>query len=251
MSKVLEVKELSKTYHNGCESVEALKEVSMHVKKSELLAVMGSSGSGKSSLLHILGALDKPDSGKIYLNGILEKEYCVEPKATQIRGRNIGFIFQQFNLMDDLTVKENIQLPLILSGKLSGKYEKRIIEMMDKVGLKGKDDFYPNELSGGQQQRVAIARAMVGEPKILLADEPTGNLDYNTATDTIELICKMSKERNQCIIIVTHDPRIATYADRVIFLHNGRVKSEVINKKCKQDYEIVVNEFQKIACLPA
>jgi len=226
MEDILRVENISKTYKNGEGIIEALKNVSLSLKKGELLAIMGSSGSGKSTLLHILGALDAPDKGKIYINHIYEKNYSKEPHATNIRSENIGFVFQQFNLIQDLTVEENITLPLVLSGERDEVLGKKLEEVLSLVGLSNRRYHRPFELSGGQKQRVAIARAIITEPKILFADEPTGNLDYNTTVEIMNLLKKMNKERKQSIILVTHDPEVAAYADRVLFFHNGLLVEE-------------------------
>lgn len=247
MSDILRIENISKDYQNGEDIIHALKNISFELNRGELLAIMGSSGSGKSTMLHILGALDKPDEGKIYLNHIYEKNYCVEPYATEIRRMNIGFIFQKFNLLDDLTVEENISLPLILDDYDEKTIRKRTAEKIELVGLKGRERHRPCELSGGQQQRVAIARAIVTNPKILLADEPTGNLDYNTAKDFMELLVNMNKSLNQSTIIVTHDPMVASYADRILFFHDGMIRNEFINNKNSFDIDAILKIFRDLA----
>lgn len=246
MAEILKLENINKTYKCLDKVICALNHVSLAIERGEIIAIMGSSGSGKSTLLHILGAIDKPDSGKIYLNHILEKNYCREPVATKIRREYIGFIYQDYNLLDDFTVEENISLPLILSN-CSDKVAKRIIdEKIGLVGLKGREDHRPNELSGGQQQRVAIARALATNPKILLADEPTGNLDYNTTIDIMELICKLSKETSQTTVIVTHDPVVATYADRVVFFNDGEIKGEHVNCHNEKDLDKILEQFRSL-----
>lgn len=247
MADILRVENISKKYQNGEDEIEALKQVSIELKRGEMLAIMGSSGSGKSTLLHILGALDKPDEGKIFLNHIYEKDYCEEPYATKIRSQYIGFVFQQFNLLNDLTVEENISLPLILDDYKEKVMRKRVTEILDLVGLTGREYHRPCELSGGQQQRVAIARAIVTSPKILLADEPTGNLDYNTSIDIMKLFKKMNKELNQSTVIVTHDPMVSSYADRVLFFHDGMVKDEYIARNEISDMDQILRIFRNLA----
>lgn len=242
--KVLRVENMSKRYNNGSECIEALKKINLELAEGEMLAIMGSSGSGKSTLLHILGTLDKPDEGKIYLSGVYEKKYCEEPHATEIRSNYIGFVFQKFNLLPDFTVEENIALPLVLAGNKEDYINKLVAEKIDLVGLKGREHHRPCELSGGQQQRVAIARAIVTKPKILLADEPTGNLDYNTSKGIMELLCKMNKELNQSTIIVTHDPMVASYTDRILFFHDGILKSEYKTKKDANDISAILDIFR-------
>lgn len=246
MAEILKLENIEKTYKCVDKVIYALRNVSLEIERGEMIAIMGSSGSGKSTLLHILGAIDKPDSGKIYLNHVLEENYCREPSATKIRRDYIGFIYQDYNLLEDFTVEENISLPLILAN-YRDKVRKNIInEKIDLVGLKGRESHRPNELSGGQQQRVAIARALVTNPKILLADEPTGNLDYNTTIDIMELICKLSKETSQTTIIVTHDPVVATYADRVIFFNDGEIKGEYVNCYNEKDLDNILEQFRNL-----
>jgi ABC-type lipoprotein export system ATPase subunit len=242
--KVLRVENLSKSYKNGNESIEALKKINLDLAEGEMLAVMGSSGSGKSTLLHILGTLDKPDEGKIYLGGVYDKKYCEEPHATEIRSDYIGFVFQRFNLLPDFTVEENIAIPLVLAGYKPNIINKMVAEKIHLVGLVGRERHRPCELSGGQQQRVAIARAIVTKPRILLADEPTGNLDYNTSKGIMELFCEMNKELNQSTIIVTHDPTVASYADRILFFHDGILKSEYKTKKDSNDIGTILEIFR-------
>lgn len=246
MSKILKLENIYKTYKCLDKVICALNNISLEIGRGEIIAIMGSSGSGKSTLLHILGAIDKPDSGKIYLNNVLEKNYCQEPNATKIRRDYIGFIYQDYNLLDDFTVEENISLPLILSNYRDKARKSIINEKINLVGLKGRESHRPNELSGGQQQRVAIARALVTNPKILLADEPTGNLDYNTTIDIMELICKLSKESSQTTIIVTHDPVVATYADRVIFFNDGEIKGEYVNCHNEKDLDKILEQFRSL-----
>jgi putative ABC transport system ATP-binding protein len=247
MTEILKVENISKKYDNGGEVIKALDKVSIELRRGEILAIMGSSGSGKSTLLHILGALDQPDEGIIYLNHVHEKNYSKEPYATKIRSEYIGFVFQQFNLLNDLNVEENISLPLLLAGVSEQTIKKRVAEKISIVGLEGREHHRPFELSGGQQQRAAIARAIVTSPKILLADEPTGNLDYNTATHIMKLFKKMNEELNQSIIIVTHDPMVASYAHRILFFHEGMVKNQYCNKGDRDDIDQILKIFRNIA----
>ncbi len=225
---ILKLENITKTYQMADKTIHALNHISVEVHRGEMLAIMGSSGSGKSTLLHIMGAIDSPDEGKIYLNHCLEKDYNKEPKATEIRSKYIGFIYQDYNLLNDFTVEENVALPLILSKEKGEIIKKLVAEKIELMGLKGREQHRPCELSGGQQQRVAIARALIAEPEILLADEPTGNLDYNTSVEIIELLKKNNRETGQTMVIVTHDPMIACYADRVLFVSNGSIREEYI-----------------------
>lgn len=246
MIDILKIEHVSKSYKNGDGIVEALKDVSLSLKREELLAIMGSSGSGKSTLLHILGALDMPDEGRIYINHVYEKKYNKEPYATEIRSKNIGFIFQQFNLLQDLTVEENITLPLVLEGIKDSIIKDKVEEVLNLIGLTDRRHHRPFELSGGQQQRVAIGRAIITEPKILLADEPTGNLDYNTTIDIMKLLKKMNQERKQSTIVVTHDPEVASYADRVLFFHDGLLKEEYKTEDTKSNVDEILKIFRNL-----
>ncbi|GCD84373.1 ABC transporter ATP-binding protein [Parageobacillus thermoglucosidasius] len=243
---VLSVKNLCKTYEGTGHKVQALKNVSFHLYRGELLAVMGTSGSGKSTLLNILGALDEPNEGMIMLNGMVKENMFTEPYATQYRRENIGFIFQSFNLLKDLTVEENIALPLILKGKESDEIDKKVRQMLEMVGLMEWKKHRPIQLSGGQQQRVAIARALITSPPIVLADEPTGNLDFNTSTDILNVLVDMKKRFHQSMIVVTHDPFVATYADRVLFFHDGQIVDVYRCTYEQEDLDRILEKFKKI-----
>ena len=245
--EVLRIEKISKSYGIKKNKILALKDVSFSLNKGELLAIMGSSGSGKSTLLNILGALDSPDSGKVYINGKLQKDYHIEPIATEYRSENIGFIFQSFNLLRDLNVEENIALPLILKGIDSKEIQKKVDKELELVGLARWKKHRPSELSGGQQQRVAIARAKITEPNLLLADEPTGNLDYNTSLEVLNIFKTMREKLNQSIIIVTHDSMVASYADRVLFFNDGQIVSEYVNRESnKGNIDIILDKFKGV-----
>lgn len=242
---ILQVENIVKTFQNGDDTITAVNDISFSLQAGELLAIMGSSGSGKSTMLNILGALEQPDSGKIYLDGTYEENYSKEPYATEIRRKNIGFVFQDFNLLHDLSVWENISMPLVLNGKKQQEIQEEVETVLMQVKLSEKADAAIHELSGGQRQRVAIARAIIASPKILLADEPTGNLDYNTSKEIMELLCRLQKERQQSIILVTHDPVIAAYADRIIFFHDGEKVTEYRNRKDTGDSTRIIDIFRK------
>ncbi|KGN04028.1 ABC transporter ATP-binding protein, partial [Clostridium haemolyticum NCTC 8350] len=201
---VLAVQDLSKTYESVDTNVRALQNVSLELNKGELLAIMGTSGSGKSTLLNILGALDKPDEGVIYVNGEVPENMFIEPYATEYRRDNIGFIFQSFHLLKDLSVEENIALPLILSANSEEEIREKTNKILDVLGLVNWRNHRPVQLSGGQQQRVAIGRALITSPPIVLADEPTGNLDFNTSNDILRVLVDMKQKFNQSMILVTH-----------------------------------------------
>ncbi|MED0876501.1 ABC transporter ATP-binding protein [Bacillus mobilis] len=243
---VLAVQGLSKTYESVDTNVRALQNVSLELKKGELLAVMGTSGSGKSTLLNILGALDKPDEGVVYVNGEEPNNMFVEPYATEYRRDNIGFIFQSFYLLKDLSVEENIALPLILSADSEEEIREKTNKILDVLGLVNWRNHRPTQLSGGQQQRVAIGRALITSPPIVLADEPTGNLDFNTSNDILRVLVDMKQRFNQSMILVTHDPHIATYADRVLFFHNGEVVDDYTCSNGVNDMNIILDKFKKL-----
>lgn len=208
----------------------ALNKVSIEVKEGEFVAIMGPSGCGKSTLLNILGLLDNPTSGEYYLNGIEVSRYT-EAQRTKLRKGIIGFVFQSFNLIDELNVYENIELPLLYMGVSATERKKKVQEAMERMAIVHREKHFPQQLSGGQQQRVAIARAVVANPKLILADEPTGNLDSKNSKEIVELLRQFNKALNQTVIIITHDERIALDADRVIAVEDGKiVKDEVIRQ---------------------
>lgn len=246
MANILKVENITKTYKTVDSTIYALRDVSFEIETGEILAIMGSSGSGKSTLLHILGAIDKPDSGRIYINHCYEKNYCIEPRATEIRGDYIGFVYQNFNLLNDFSVEENIALPLILEGVKEKDIKKRVDEVIELVGLKGRESHRPSELSGGQQQRVAIARALVKNPRILLADEPTGNLDYKTSVEIMDFLAKANKETGKTMVIVTHDPKIAAYAHRVLFFKDGEMKGEYALGETEDKLDFIMDKFKNL-----
>lgn len=218
--KILEIQNLSKTYGKGDTMVKALDNVSFSVDKGEFVAIVGPSGSGKSTLLHILGGVDTPTSGKV----IIDKTDISKLDETALaifRRRQIGLVYQFYNLIPILTVEENLTLPLLLDGRKPDK--KQIAEMVELLGLSKRLNHLPNQLSGGQQQRVSIGRALINNPAIMLADEPTGNLDSENSKEIISLLRRFNKEFNQTVIIITHDERIALSADRVISIEDGKI----------------------------
>lgn len=246
ITPILKVENIRKVYKNGEQSITALEDVSFQIQKGEILAIMGSSGSGKSTMLNILGALDEPDSGKIYLEGNHEENYSKEPFATEVRKNYIGFVFQDFSLLQDLSVRENVELPLILKGISQKENGAEVEKMIEMVGLKEKIDSDVRKLSGGQQQRVAIARAIITKPRILLADEPTGNLDFNTSKEIMKLFLTLRDKIQQSIIIVTHDPVVASYADRILFFHDGRQRLEHRNQEGKDNFSEILAIFREL-----
>ncbi len=203
----------------------ALREVSLEIKEGEFVAIMGPSGCGKSTLLNILGLLDSPSEGTYLLNG-KDVSKLKENERTDIRKGTIGFVFQSFNLIDELNVYENIELPLLYMGIPSKERKQRVEEVMDRMAISHRRKHFPNQLSGGQQQRVAIARAVLPEPKIILADEPTGNLDSRNGEEVMKLLSELHKE-GTTIIMVTHSRHDATYADRIINLYDGQIVNQL------------------------
>lgn len=223
--KILEVKNLYKVYGKGETEVKALNDVSFSVDKGEFVAIIGPSGSGKSTLLHILGGVDVPTSGSVVING--EDISKLDETALAIfRRRQIGLIYQFYNLIPILTVEENLTLPLRLDGR---KPDKRQTDYLVKtLGLEERLNHLPNQLSGGQQQRVSIGRALINNPALMLADEPTGNLDSENSKEIVSLLRKFNKEQNQTVIIITHDERIALAADRIIEIEDGKIKRDEV-----------------------
>jgi len=226
MTDVLQTTGLRKQYQMGEVTVDALRSVDFVVHQGEFVAIMGPSGAGKSTLLHLMGGLDTPSDGDVVLGG-KRLAHLSDDEVTIVRRRQVGFIFQFFNLLPTLTAAENVALPLLIDGKRIEEYAGRVDELLDLVGLGDRRDHRPDQLSGGEQQRVAIARAFVNDPKIVLADEPTGNLDSKSGTVVLELLRRACKELDATVVMVTHDPRAASYADRVVFLRDGRVVREL------------------------
>lgn len=227
--KVVETVNLFKSYGTGNTKVDAVKDISLSINQGEFVAIVGSSGSGKSTLLHLLGGVDKPTSGKVFIDGI--DIYSLSEKELAIfRRRKVGFIFQFYNLIPVLTAEENILLPLLLDNKKVDN--KHIEELTNILGLKDRLTHLPNELSGGQQQRVSIGRALAYNPSIVLADEPTGNLDSKTSKEIIDLLKISVRRYNQTLILVTHDLDLASQADRIITIEDGQItKNEVIRSE--------------------
>ncbi len=220
LMNILEIKNLCKVYGSGETRVDALKDVTFDVEQGEFVAIVGPSGSGKSTLMHILGGVDVPTSGIVNIAGT-DIGQLDETKLAIFRRRNIGLIYQFYNLIPILNVEENMTLPILLDGKKPDK--KLLDDIVDKLGMKDRLAHLPNQLSGGQQQRVSIGRALMNHPALLLADEPTGNLDSENSKEIISLLRKFNKENNQTVIIITHDERIALSADRVITIEDGRI----------------------------
>lgn len=227
---IIELKNLCKTYHLGGVPVNALKKVNLKINRGEFLVILGKSGSGKSTMINMIGALDVPSKGTIYLDG-KDISKLDESDLAQIRGRKIGFVFQQFNLMPILSAAENVTLPMMFQDIDIEIREKRANDLLKLVDLEKRTHHKPTELSGGEQQRVAIARALANDPEVLLADEPTGNLDSKTGEKVMELISRLHKEEKKTVILVTHDIGLVKYAHRTIYLKDGAIIKDINHKR--------------------
>ena len=226
---LIEVKNAIKTYKTGDDSFNALNDVSLSVEEGEFVAIMGASGSGKSTFMNMLGTLDKPNSGTYHLDGIdvlsLDKN-----ELSKIRNIKMGFVFQGFNLISRTTAAENVELPMIYSGVPEEKRRERALAALKIVGLEGRAYHMPNQMSGGQQQRVAIARAIINDPPLILADEPTGNLDTKTSIEVMEFFVNLNAQTGKTIVLVTHEPDIAEYCKRVVRFKDGNIISDEVKK---------------------
>ena len=227
---IITTSNLTKVYGSGATAVTALDHVSISVQPGEFVAIMGPSGCGKSTLLHLLGGLDKASSGSVQIDGHNLNDLG-DDALTELRRRKMGFVFQFYNLIPVMTAVENAALPVTLDGLKLTEAHKKAAEWLGRFGLGDRLSHRPDQLSGGQQQRVAIARALVAEPQLILADEPTGNLDTKSSDEIASLLRQVSKQYGRAVVMVTHDPRIAAYADRIIFLKDGKVAEETILEK--------------------
>ena len=226
--EILRVSNLTKVYGTGDNEVRALDGVSFSVEKGEFIAIIGPSGSGKSTLLHILGAVDRPSGGKVYMNGC--DVYAQNDEQLAIfRRRQVGLIYQFYNLIPVLTVKENITLPVLMDGRKIN--EVRLHELIDTLHLNGRENHLPNQLSGGQQQRVSIGRALMNAPAVVLADEPTGNLDSANSHEIVSLLKLSNEKYHQTLIVITHDESIALQADRIIAIEDGKITRDEVNRR--------------------
>jgi putative ABC transport system ATP-binding protein len=224
---ILETSRVSKQYTMGQVTVDALAGVDLSIAQGEFVAVMGPSGSGKSTLLYLLGGLDQPTGGEVSLDNQALSALS-DRQITITRRRRVGFVFQFYNLIPTLSAEENVALPLLIDGRRLGDYQARIDRLLERVGLSERRRHRPDQLSGGEQQRVAIARALVTEPAIVLADEPTGNLDSKSGDEILKLLRQLCDELGQTIVMVTHDPGAARYADRIVFLRDGQIVDEMV-----------------------
>lgn len=229
IKNVIEVHNLIKTYQTGDTSFNALNNVSLIVKKGEFVAIMGASGSGKSTFMNQIGCLDKPTSGKYFLDGIDVSTMSSDELAV-IRNRKLGFVFQGFNLISRTTALDNVQLPMIYAGIKESERIERARAALKTVGLEKRENHLPNQMSGGQQQRVAIARAIVNDAPIILADEPTGNLDTKTSIEVMEFFVNLNEKHGKTIVLVTHEPDIAEYCKRVVKFKDGNIESDIVKR---------------------
>ena len=227
MQPIISVKDLRKTYVMGADTINALQSITLEIHKNEYVALMGPSGSGKSTLMNLLGCLDTPSSGTYILNGT-DVSQMTDSELAEVRNKEIGFVFQTFNLLPRMSSLENVALPLVYAGMKNAQRIEKAQKVMESVGLGDRMMHKPNELSGGQRQRVAVARALVNNPAIILADEPTGNLDTKTSIEIMGLFQEIHQQGNT-VIIVTHEPDIAMHAHRIIRLRDGLVESDTIN----------------------
>jgi len=226
MPELIEISNLTKQYKMGDMTVQALRGVSLDIERGSFVAIMGPSGSGKSTLMNILGCLDKPTTGAYLLDGV-NIGALARDQLAEIRNQKIGFVFQQFNLLARTSALENVGLPLLYNGKPNHDRKERAIRALHAVGLAGREDHHPSQLSGGQQQRVAIARALINDPRIILADEPTGALDSRTGIEIMGIFQRLNREAGMTVIVVTHEPDIAEYSNRILRFRDGHLVSDL------------------------
>lgn len=230
--EIIRIENLSKIYDTGEIQVEAIKSISLTIHKGEFVAIMGASGSGKSTLMNIIGCLDRPTDGYYYLEGenVMVKS---DDELSAIRNKKIGFVFQSFNLIPRTNALKNVELPMVYAKIASDERKVKAFDLLKSVGLEGRAHHMPNELSGGQKQRVAIARALANNPQIILADEPTGNLDSQSSAEIMDIFCRLNRQEGNTIVIVTHEREIAEFTDRIITFRDGRIIKDEILKEAK------------------
>lgn len=245
MNTVLETNNLTKTFHLGDQSIHALTEVSISVNEGELVAVMGASGSGKSTLLHLIGGLELPDEGKVWIEG-RDITDLSDRQRTLFRRREMGIIFQTYNLLPTLSARENVAVPLLIEGVGNAEIDRRVDEIIRLVHLEHRANHRPQSMSGGEQQRVAIARALLNDPVVILADEPTGNLDSANATEIWKLLRELAHKHGRTVIMVTHEAIAASYADRTYVLKDGRIVGTITDVE-PGDAALVANRYTELA----
>lgn len=246
MDSLIHIEDIMKIYNPGENEVRALDHVSLDIQPGEFVAIIGQSGSGKSTLMNMLGCLDVPTSGTYILSGE-DVSHLTDDQLSDIRNRQIGFIFQGFNLISNLTALENVELPLIYRGMPAKERRECSEEALRMVGLEHRMDHKPSEMSGGQQQRVAIARAIAAKPPVILADEPTGNLDSNTSLQVIKTLVHINETLNKTVVMVTHDPKMASYGKKTFFLKDGVILDSLIKKESNEKYyEKILNKMVQI-----
>ncbi|MGH7596218.1 MAG: ABC transporter ATP-binding protein [bacterium] len=233
---LVEIKDLARTYMMGATEVQALRGVSLNVERGEFVAIIGPSGSGKSTLMHLLGCLDRPSSGRYWLDGTAV-EGLQDHELSRLRNRKVGFVFQTFNLISQLNILENVEVPLLYMGMERSQRQQLCMEMLQAVRLGHRSTHRPNELSGGENQRAAIARALVTKPDIILADEPTGNLDTKTGTEIMEILDDLNK-KGTTIVLVTHELSKVKWARRVIYMQDGKIRRELVGDQTQQLVEL-------------
>ena len=251
MPPVISVRDLTKTYRVGDHSVHALRAISLDVDAGEFVAVIGPSGSGKSTLMHILGCLDQPTSGQYFLDG-KDVSHLSDDEVSLVRNRQIGFVFQGFNLLTRTSALENVELPLLYGAAnvSAGERKRRAMAALTSVGLESRAEHHTNQLSGGQQQRVAIARALLNSPSILLADEPTGNLDSKTSVEVMEIFQSLQRERGITIVLITHEMDVAQYGSRIVSFKDGNIVSDTSNDRRRHasgELEDLADETERVA----
>ncbi|HSB02921.1 MAG TPA: ABC transporter ATP-binding protein [Anaerolineales bacterium] len=243
---IISTQNLTKVFGSGATAVTALDHVNLSVNLAEFVAIMGPSGCGKSTLLHLIGGLDRPSDGQVNIEGMSIAEMD-DDRITELRRRKIGFVFQFFNLIPVLNAVENAALPVTLDGVKPAEAQKKAAEWLARFGLAARMSSRPDQLSGGQQQRVAIARALAAEPSLILADEPTGNLDTRSGDEIASIMCDVAKRYGRTVVMVTHDPRIAAYADRIIFLKDGKIVDEtLLERKSGRNAAVVAQKIKEI-----